>query len=218
MAFVRVCSGRFERNMTVNHPRTGKTMRLPRPYSFFADEREVVDEAFPGDIIGLPGNRAFNIGDTICEGASFRFAPIPRFATEHFARLINIDIGKQKQFQKGLLQLSTEGAMQVLYQTDSSRRDPILAVVGVLQFEVVQARLEEEYNVKTQLERLPHQLSRWVEGPAALIDQLPWRYGMLRTEDEDGRLVALFSSPHEMTFYADKFPDIRFLDVDEISW
>ena len=114
VAFVRVCSGRFERNMPVNHPRTGKTIRLPRPYKFFAEEREVIEDAYPGDIIGLPNKRDFQIGDTISAGRPFNFQAIPRFAPEHFARLINLDISKQKQFLKGLQQLETEGAMQVL--------------------------------------------------------------------------------------------------------
>ncbi len=210
VAFVRVCSGRFQRNMVVNHSRTGKSIRLPRPYRFFAEAREVLDEAYPGDIIGLPGNRDFSIGDTLSEGRSFRFEPIPRFPAEHFARLINLDIGKQKQFLRGLEQLSTEGAMQILYERDSGRRDPILAVVGELQFDVVQARLDQEYNVQTRLERLPHQFARWVAGPEDQIDQLPWRYGLLKTEDDAGRLVALFNTAHELHYYQDKFPNLGF--------
>ncbi len=213
VAFLRICSGRFERNTQVKHPKTGKLIKLSRTYKFFADERAVVDEAYAGDIIGLPGNREFGIGDTISSEGDFSFDPIPRFAAEHYARLINLDVGKQKQFLKGIHQLESEGAMQVLYQTDAARRDPILAVVGVLQFEVVQARLENEYKVKTKLEPLPHQLSRWVEGPQEQIDQLPWRYGMMRTEDLDGRLVALFSSPHELDFYGGKYPDIQFKSI-----
>ena len=213
VAFLRICSGRFERNMPVIHPRTGKSLKLSRPYKFFADEREVVDEAYAGDIIGLPGNRDFNIGDTISAGNSFNFARIPRFAAEHFARLINLDVGKQKQFLKGIHQLETEGAMQVLYETDARKRDPILAVVGVLQFDVVQARLEGEYGVKTRLEMLPHQLSRFVEGPADQIERLPWRYSMMQTRDVEGRLVALFSSQHEFNYYRDKFPDIQFITI-----
>ena len=210
VAFLRICSGRFERNMSVVHPGTGKSLKLSRPYKFFADEREVVDEAYAGDIIGLPGNRDFNIGDTISAGNGFNFARIPRFAAEHFARLINVDVGKQKQFLKGIHQLETEGAMQVLYETDARKRDPILAVVGVLQFDVVQARLEGEYGVKTRLEMLPHQLSRFVEGPADQIERLPWRYSMMQTRDVDGQLVALFSSEHELNYYSDKFPEIQF--------
>ncbi|MCL4868393.1 MAG: peptide chain release factor 3 [Anaerolineae bacterium] len=214
VAFVRVCSGRFERNMVVNHPRTGKTIRLPRPYSFFADEREVVDEAYPGDIIGLPGNREFAIGDTLCQGKSFTFAAIPRFAAEHFAKIINLDISKQKQFLKGLQQLETEGAMQVLYEADARRRDPILAVVGALQFEVVQARMEAEYNVVTKLEGLPHQLARLIEGPEEQIELLPWRYGLIRAQDAQERLIGLFRSEHEVQYYQDKYPDLRFVPIE----
>jgi peptide chain release factor 3 len=213
VAFLRVCSGRFERNTQVKHPRTGKVLKLSRTYTFFADDREVVDEAFAGDIIGLPGNREFNIGDTISAGATFNFAPIPRFPAEHFARLVNLDVSKQKQFQKGIAQLETEGAMQILYEVDGARRDPILAVVGMLQFEVVQARLEEEYGVKTKLEPLPHRLCRWVEGPEESIEKLPWRYGMMRARDYDGRLVALCNSPHELNYYQEKYPELTFRSI-----
>lgn len=213
VAFLRICSGRFERNAQVKHQRTGKTLKLARTYTFFADERQVVEEAFAGDIIGVPGNKDFSIGDTLCIGKSFKFDPIPRFSPENFARLVNLDVSKQKQFNKGLEQLETEGAMQVLYEVDAGRRDPILAVVGVLQFEVVQARLENEYNVKTKLEPLPHQLSRWVEGESDEIEKLPWRYSMMRTTDQNGRLVALFNSEHEFNFYKNKHPNIQFLNI-----
>ena len=209
VAFVRVCSGRFERNMQVTHPRTGKTIRLSRPYSFFADTREVVEEAYPGDIIGLP-NQDFAIGDTICTGPAFNFAPIPRFPPEHFARLINLDMSKQKQFLKGVQQLETEGAMQVLYQVNAQRREPILAVLGGLQFEVVQARLADEYNVSTRLEKLPHQLARRVAGPPEQIERLPWRSSPLRTQDRAGRLVALFQSQYEFSVYEQNYPELKF--------
>jgi peptide chain release factor 3 len=119
VAFLRICSGRFERNTQVKHPRTGKPVKLNRTYKFFADSREVVDEAFAGDIIGLPGNRDFGIGDTLSSSDDFNFDPIPRFPAEHFARLINLDVSKQKQFRKGIHQLELEGAMQVLYETDA---------------------------------------------------------------------------------------------------
>lgn len=213
VAFLRICSGRFERNTQVKHQRSGKTIKLSRTYTFFADERQVVEEAFAGDIIGLPGNKEFAIGDTLNLGPAFEFDPIPRFSPENFARLVNLDISKQKQFQKGLAQLETEGAMQILYETDAARRDPILAVVGVLQFDVVQARLETEYNVKTKLEPMPHQLSRWVEGPEEEIEKLPWRFSVVRTTDKDGRLVALFNSEHEFNFYNNKHPDIEFVKI-----
>jgi peptide chain release factor 3 len=213
VAFLRICSGRFERNAQVKHPRTGKILKLSRTYAFFAEQREVVDEAFAGDIIGLPGNREFNIGDTISSDKLLSFAAIPRFPAEHFARLVNLDVSKQKQFQKGIRQLETEGAMQVLHDADAQRRDPILAVVGVLQFEVVQARLETEYSVKTKLEPLPHRLCRWVDGPDAEIEKLPWRYGMLKTVDIDGRIVALFNSEHELNYYSEKYPALAFQNI-----
>ncbi|MDX1663177.1 MAG: peptide chain release factor 3 [Candidatus Promineifilaceae bacterium] len=216
VAFVRVCSGQFERKMVVNHPRTGNTVRLSRPYRFFAEDREVVDEAYPGDIIGLPGGRRdFAIGDTLAAGDSFRFDPIPRFQPEHFARLILEDISKYKQFRKGIAQLEMEGAMQVLYQADAARREPILAVVGMLQFEVVQARLEQEYGVPTRLEHLPYQEVRLVEGSPERIEALPWEYGMVRTEDGDGNLLALFRSAFEVGYYTDKFPDISFKPLNQ---
>lgn len=210
VAYLRICSGRFMRNMQVNHSRSGKTIKLSRPYAFFADSREVVDEAFAGDIIGLPGNRLYTIGDTLTANGNLKYQSIPRFAPEHFARLINTDISKQKNFLKGVQQLETEGAMQVFFDADAFRRDPILAVVGVLQFEVVQARLEDEYGVKTRLERLQHQLARWIDGPEDQIANLPWRYGMLKAEDGEGRLVALFSSAHELSYYSEKYPEISF--------
>ncbi|MEM9772931.1 MAG: peptide chain release factor 3 [Chloroflexota bacterium] len=213
VAYMRICSGRFERNMQVNHPRSGKTLKLSRPYAFFADSREVVDEAWAGDIIGLPGNKLYTIGDTLSVKGDLKFNSIPRFAPEHFARLISTDISKQKNFTKGVTQLETEGAMQVFYDADAFRKDPILAVVGVLQFEVVVARLEDEYGVKTRLDRLPHQLARWVDGPEEEVESLPWRYGMLKTKDAEGRLVALFSSAHELSYYSEKYPNIRFRDT-----
>jgi peptide chain release factor 3 len=196
--------------MNVNHPRTGKSLKLAQTYTFFAENREITDEAFAGDIIGLPGNRHFTIGDTVTSNGRFNFDPIPRFPPEHFGRLINLDISKQKQFLKGTQQLATEGAMQVLHETDAQRRDPILAVVGVLQFEVVQARLEDEYGVKTRLEMLPHSLARYVEGPQEEVEKLPWRYGLLRVQDENGRLIALFNSEHELGFYSGRHAEVVF--------
>jgi peptide chain release factor 3 len=214
VSFLRICSGRFERSMTVRHPRSGVEVRLNRPYRFFADEREVVDEAFAGDIIGLPGGgRDFAIGDTLTSNGSFHFDPIPRFPPEHFARLVLADIGKYKQFRKGLEQLETEGAMQVLAEADASRRDPILAVVGSLQFDVVRARLEAEYSVPTRLEPMAYGVARLVEGPAGVIESLPWAYGMLRTADNRGRLVALFRSAFEVGYYAEKYPEVSFRPI-----
>ncbi len=210
VAFLRICSGRFDRNMAVTHAQTGKTIRLPRPYKFFAEEREVLEEAFPGDIIGLPSNGNFAIGDTLCADANFRFTPIPRFEPELYARLINTDVGKQKQFLKGLRQLETEGAMQVLYESDAMQRHPVLAVVGQLQFDVVRSRLETEYRVETTIEPLPFKLVRLLEGPSDELERLPWGYGLTRARDSSEREVALFRSQYDLDHCRENYPDVTF--------
>jgi peptide chain release factor 3 len=210
LAFLRICSGRFERGMTATHAQSGKTVRLQRPYKLFASEREIIDDAYPGDVVGLPNNGDFAIGDTITTARPFYFAPIPRFAPEHFATLRNIDLGKQKQFLKGLKQLETEGAVQVLHNVNAFRREPILAVVGVLQFDVVRARLESEYNVQTRLERLSYSLARWLDGPQKVIDSLPVREDILLTRDSSERYVVLFSSEFYLRYFSEKFPELKF--------
>jgi peptide chain release factor 3 len=210
VAFVRVCSGQFTRGMSLTHATSGKTIRLTRTYKFFADEREIVTDAYAGDIIGVPGNRQLAIGDTLSGGELFHFDPIPRFSPEHFARLINRDISKHKQFWKGLRQLETEGVMQVLQQKNGPAREPILAVVGQLQFEVVQARMLDEYGVVTHLEPMPHQLSRWVNAQDDQIARLPWGENLLQAQDVDGRVVALFATPFYLRYYDEKYPDIHF--------
>ena len=210
VAFLRVCSGRFERGMPVLHTQSGKTVRLLRPYKLFANEREVVDDAFPGEIIGLPNSGDFSIGDTLCTGAPVKFAPIPRFQPEHFAELHLLDISKQKQFQKGLRQLETEGAVQVLYNENAMRRAPILAVVGLLQFDVVQARLENEYGVKTRLEVMNYTLARWLEGPDDILATLPIRSDIMVVRDSRDRLMMLFSSDFYLRYISEKYPQLHF--------
>ena len=210
VAFVRICSGRFERGMEVIHTQTGKTHRLQRPYKLFANEREIIDEAHPGDVLGLPNPGGFGIGDTLCEGKVFEFAPIPRFHPEHFALMRNKDLGKQKQFLKGLRQLETEGAVQVLYNIDAFRREPILAVVGELQFDVVQARLENEYNVPTSLERLESSAARWVNGPENIILRVADRSHVLLCRDMNQNYVVLFKEPFYVKYTAERFPELKF--------
>ena len=210
VAFLRICSGRFERGLSVTHSQSGKTFRLQRPYKLFANEREVVDEAYPGEIIGLPNNGDFAIGDTLCTGERVSFAPIPRFQPEHFAELHLLDISKQKQFLKGLHQLETEGAVQVLYNTNAMKRAPILAVVGILQFDVVQARLENEYGVKTRLEVLNYTLARWLEGPEDVLASLPIRSDVLLVRDWRDRLMMLFSSDFYLRYISEKYPQLHF--------
>ena len=216
VAFLRICSGRFERGMDLTHAQTGKVIRLLRPYKLFASEREIIDEAFPGDVLGLPNNGEFAIGDTLCSGTPFHFASIPRFQPEHFALLRNTDLGKQKQFSKGLGQLESEGAVQVLYNLNAFKREPILAVVGQLQFDVVQARLKAEYNVPTDLERLNHVLMRWIKGADAAVEKLPNRGEVIIARDSRDKWVALFSSAFFLKHYTEKYPDLKFVEIDEV--
>jgi peptide chain release factor 3 len=214
VAFLRICSGRFERGMDVTHVQSGKVLRMLRPYKLFANEREIIEDAFPGDVIGLPNTGNLSIGDTLCTGKAFKFKPIPRFHPEHFALLRNLDLSKQKQFQKGLSQLEAEGAVQVFYNVDAFKREPILAVVGELQFDVVQTRLENEYNVQTQLERLPIESARWVTGNDDSIKQLAKRSHYILALDSDQQYVLLFKDSFYLPIVSKEYPDLVFTTLN----
>ncbi|MBW3623613.1 MAG: peptide chain release factor 3 [Armatimonadetes bacterium] len=211
VAFMRVCSGRFERDMAVYHPRQGKNLRLSRPHKLFAQERETVEEAYPGDIVGLINPGVFSVGDTLYAGAPVEFEPMPRFALELFATLYNPDPNKRKSFQKGIDQLREEGAVQVFYHADRSR-EPIVAAVGRLQFDVVQFRLETEYDVKTKLEMLNYTHVRWLDGEVGKIKEIRWPTGTALAEDVEGRPVGLFAGEWNLNYLREKNPDVRFLD------
>ena len=162
IAFVRVCSGKFERDMTVHHSRSGKRVRLSSSHKIFGNERETVDEAWPGDVIGLVGHDSFGIGDTLTTDPRIIYKEIPRFTPEAFAHLHNPNTAKFKQFRQGLDQLMQEGVIQALYLRNSSIKTPLLAAVGPLQFEVVQFRLESEYGAASRLESAPWTVVRWL--------------------------------------------------------
>jgi peptide chain release factor 3 len=210
MAFLRVCSGRFRKDMEVLHPRRGRTVRLTRPHRLFGQDRETVEEAFPGDVVGLVNPGLFAIGDTLCEGDPIQFAPVPRFAPECFARIENRSTGRHKQFHAGLAQLEEEGAVQVLYAIDGAR-EPILAAVGDLQLDVTAARLKTEYGVDTDVQRLSYEMARWVDGAPDGGKGLTWpTRDALRTEDREGRLVALFGSDWVRRYAEEKNPGVTF--------
>jgi peptide chain release factor 3 len=162
IAFLRVCSGKFERDMTVHHSRSEKKVRLSSSHKLFGNERETVDEAWPGDVIGLVGHDSFGIGDTLTTDPKILYKEIPRFTPEAFAHLHNPNTAKFKQFRQGLDQLLQEGVIQALYLRNSSVKTPLLAAVGPLQFEVVQFRLESEYGAKSRLESAPWTVVRWL--------------------------------------------------------
>ncbi|NEP14039.1 MAG: peptide chain release factor 3 [Symploca sp. SIO1A3] len=192
VAFVRVCTGKFEKDMTVSHARTGKTVRLSRPQKLFAQDRESLDIAYPGDVIGLNNPGVFAIGDTIYNGKKLEYEGIPCFSPELFAYLKNPNPSKFKQFQKGVKELREEGAVQIMYSADESKRDPILAAVGQLQFEVVQFRLQNEYGVETRVEMLPYSVARWVAGGWEALKEAGRLFNTVAVKDNWGRPVLLF--------------------------
>lgn len=162
IAFVRVCSGKFERDMTVHHSRSEKKVRLSSSHKLFGNERETVDEAYPGDVIGLVGHDRFGIGDTLTTDPTILYQEIPRFTPEAFSFLHNPNTAKFKQFRQGLEQLMQEGVIQALYLRHAPAKTPLLAAVGPLQFEVVQYRLESEYGAVSRLESAPWTVVRWL--------------------------------------------------------
>jgi peptide chain release factor 3 len=209
VAFVRVCSGKFEKDMTVQHPRTGKTIRLSRPQKLFAQGRESLEDAFPGDVIGLNNPGVFAIGDTIYQGKRLEYDGIPCFSPELFAYLRNPNPSKFKQFQKGISELQEEGAVQIMSSTDESKRDPILAAVGQLQFEVVQFRLQNEYGVETRLEMLPYSVARWVKDGWPALEKAGRLFNVMTVKDNWERPVLLFKNSWNVNQLMEDNPDLH---------
>ncbi len=217
VAFVRVCSGKFERDMTVRNVRTGKEVRLSRAMRLFASERESLEAAYAGDVVGLANPGVFAIGDTLTEGKNVRFERVPSFAPEHFASIRSIDTGSYKSFGKGITQLREEGAIQVMYPYGSTRTEPILAAVGALQFEVAKYRLESEYNVKTIFTSLPYSVARRIVGDADLATRVQLPSNAKLVEDWDGHPVALFESEWSVRLAEEWNPKLRFVDFTAID-
>jgi peptide chain release factor 3 len=210
IAFVRVCSGKFERDMTVIHPRTEKKVRLSSSHKLFGNEREVVNEAWPGDIIGLVGHSEFGIGDTLTTDKNIWYKEIPRFTPEAFAYLHNPNTAKYKQFRTGLDQLLQEGVIQVLQLRDSATKVPLLAAVGPLQFEVVQYRLESEYGAASRLESAPWTVVRWLplEIQEADLDALSLPSGSRLAYDMGRNPVILFANDWAAEYFPRTNPKI----------
>ena len=214
MAFLRVCSGRFAKDMMVEHSRLGRSIRLSRAFRLFGRERESIEEAFPGDVIGVVSPGLFSIGDTVTAGKPLRFPGIPRFAPENFGFVFNRDISRYKQFHKGLTQLEEEGAAQVLHAVGDTGSRPILAVVGELQFDVVLARLQEEYGVEARIERLPYTCTRWISGSEAALERLGRpRVGSMRCVDRQNQPVLLFESQWHLDYCRKENPGLTFSEV-----
>ena len=193
IAFMRICSGKFEAGMEANHVQGGKKIRLSQPQQMMAEERHIVDEAYAGDIIGVFDPGIFSIGDTICKSnKKFAFEGIPTFAPEHFARVRQIDTMKRKQFIKGINQIAQEGAIQIFQEFNTGMEEIIVGVVGVLQFEVLEYRLKNEYGVDIRLEPLPYEHIRWIENEEIDMDKLVGTSDMKKIQDLKGRPLLLF--------------------------
>jgi peptide chain release factor 3 len=210
LAFLRVCSGAFEKDMSVHHSRLGRDVRMTRPHRLFARERETIEQAYPGDVIGFVNPGLFQIGDTVSAGQPIVFDRIPRFAPEFFATLRAKAVTRQKQFQKGLEQLEEEGVMQLLRMHEGLRSEPILAVVGELQFDVMQSRLESEYNVETTIQRLPFTIARWIDRDADEVSRMNLPTKARIATDASGRTVALFTSAWELEHAQKENPGVEF--------
>ncbi len=207
-AFLRICSGRFERDMVVKHHRLGREVRLSRPHSLVAQERSTVEEAYPGDIIGIINPGVFAIGDTISVTGGFNFKPLPQFQPEIFARIRPTDVGKRKAFDKGMDQMAQEGTVQIMRTLNDL--ESLVAAVGRLQFDVLQYRLRHEYRVETVLEPLPFTCSAWLDGDPATF-KAPSTSMLVK--DQRGRVVVLFGDHLMKTIARDRNPDHTLRDM-----
>lgn len=194
IAFMRICSGKFDANMEVRHVQGNKVMRLSQPQQIMADERKILTEAYAGDIIGVFDPGIFSIGDTLCSPKEkFFYEGIPTFAPEHFARVRQIDTMKRKQFVKGIEQIAQEGAIQIFQEFNTGMEEIIVGVVGVLQFDVLKYRLENEYNVEIRLENLPYEHIRWIENKEEVdVAKLTGTSDMKKVRDMKGNPLLLF--------------------------
>jgi peptide chain release factor 3 len=210
VAFIRVCAGRFHREMEVLHPRSGKKLRLRRAHRVFGQERETMEEAFPGDIVGLVNPGEFHLGDTICEGKPLNYEPLPQFSPEFFAVLKCPDTARRKQFGLGLQQLLEEGAIQMFVDSRSLRAEPILGAVGELQFDVVRFRLENEYNTRTELQWLPFKVARWVSSGTGDGRGLSLPYSAILVRDQFRHHVVLLQSQWDTDYIQRENPKFHF--------
>ncbi|MBL8464226.1 MAG: peptide chain release factor 3 [Thauera sp.] len=215
IAFLRVCSGRFERGMKVKQVAGGKTISVNNAITFMARDRSTTDEAFPGDILGIPNHGTIRLGETFTEGEDLRFTGIPSFAPEHFrlARIANPL--KIKQLQKGLQQLAEEGATQVFRPISGS--DLILGAVGTLQFDVVAHRLEHEYGVQVIFESYNCSTARWIKGDDSEFRQLSDRYSANVALDGADDPVYLAPNNVYLNMVKEKYPKLQFLEAREVA-
>ncbi len=214
IAFLRICSGKFKKGMNVYHSNGDKQIRLAQPQHLMAQDRDIVEEAWPGDIIGLFDPGIFRIGDSLCGTKPVpAFHGIPLFPAEHFARITAKDTMKRKQFQKGIRQLSEEGAIQVFKQLDIGIEEFIIGAVGILQFEVLEHRLRNEYNVELRINRLSHKFARWLLIKDMDPRELNLTSSTVLAEDRFGNPVLLFENQWSIDWAMEKNNGIELSDI-----
>lgn len=195
IAFMRICSGKFEAGMEVSHIQGGRKMKLSQPQQLMAQERKIIEEAYAGDIIGVFDPGIFSIGDTISTSSKkFSFEGIPTFAPEHFARVRQVDSMKRKQFMKGITQIAQEGAIQIFQEFNSGMEEIIVGAVGVLQFDVLKYRLENEYGCDIRMESLPYEHIRWIENENYDMNNLKTISDLKKIKDMKGNPLLLFAN------------------------
>ena len=193
IAFMRICSGKFEADKEVYHVQGQRKLRLSQPQQLMAQERKVIEEAYAGDVIGVFDPGIFSIGDTVCmPGKKIEYEGIPTFAPEHFARVRQVDTMKRKQFVKGINQIAQEGAIQIFQEHNTGMEEIIVGVVGVLQFDVLKYRLENEYNGEIRVENLPYEHIRWIENEEIDLNKINGTSDMKKITDLKGRPLLLF--------------------------
>jgi peptide chain release factor 3 len=215
IAFLRICSGKFTRDMFVTHARTGKEVRLSNASKLFGQQRETIDEAFPGDIVGFVGQSSFAIGDTLTEDPAIQYDEIPRFPPECFVMLHNPNTGLYKKFRDGIDQLLQEGVVQGFQMRNAGQRIPILAAVGPLQFEVVQYRLESEYGAASRLEQTEWKFLRWIDPTtdAQTLSSLSLPTGCALVENGEQHPAILFPGEWALGFFLEKNPKLGLAEM-----
>ena len=218
LAFLRICSGVFEKGMTVWHSGTDKLIQLKQPQQFMADERESVETAYPGDIIGLFDPGVFRLGDTLALSRKLHYEGIPVFAPEHFARVSALDSMKRKQFVKGVTQLSEEGAIQVFRRPEIGREELIVGVVGVLQFDVLEHRLRSEYGVEIRRETLDYRFVRWIDESPCPAENLRLSSTSIIAKDRFEREVILFQNEWSIRWAEENNKGLRLADTAKATF
>ncbi|MDN6040899.1 MAG: peptide chain release factor 3 [Acetobacter sp.] len=215
IAFARICSGKLERGMRLRHTRTGKSFAVHTPQFFFARDRQLAEEAFAGDVVGIPNHGTLRIGDTLTENEDLKFTGVPHFAPEILRRVRLDDAMKAKKLKQALTQLAEEGVVQLFKPQDGAQ--PIVGVVGTLQLDVLQARLKAEYGVAIGFDNTPFSLARWVTGPREKIETFAQVNRSAMADDLDDDPVFLATSSFMMRRTQEQNPDISFHDIKQIG-